>query len=73
MKNLSSSVKRLRFANSKRLVFINMIKDLEPVVSCLQNTQMEAIAGDAKKRQKGSDDAALSSSILNTRFLLRLT
>jgi hypothetical protein len=34
---------------------------------------MEAIAGDAKKRQKGSDDAALSSSILNTRFLLRLT
>ena len=54
-------------------MFINLIKDLEPVISCLQNTQMEAIAGDAKKRQNGSDAAALSSSILNAKFLLRLT
>ncbi|CAB4030237.1 Hypothetical predicted protein [Paramuricea clavata] len=61
-----------RFVNSKRLVFINMIKDLEPVVSCLQNTQMGAIDDDAKKRQKGSDAAALSSSILNTRKESRL-
>ena len=59
-----------RFSNSKRLVFINLIKDLEPVISCLQNAQMEAITGDAKKHQKGSDAAALSSSILNARFLL---
>lgn len=62
-----------RFANSKRLVFINLIKDLGSVISCLQNVQMEAIAGDAKKRQKGSDAAALSSSILNVKFLLCLT
>ena len=62
-----------RFANCKRLVFINLIKDLEPVISCPQNAQLEAIAGDAEKRQKGSDAAALSSSILHAKFLLRLT
>ena len=40
-------------------------------MSCLQNAQMKALAGDAKK--KGSCAAALLSSILNVTFLLRLT
>ena len=62
-----------RFANSKRYVFINLLKDLKPVISCLEATQIKAIDGNAKDRQKGSEAAALSAKISNAKFLFRLS
>ena len=62
-----------RFANSKRYVFINLLKDLKPVISCLKATQIKAIDGNAKDRQKGSEAAALSAKISNAKFLFRLS
>lgn len=61
MKNSLTRAQSSKFIN---FVFINLI-------SFLQNAQIKALAGDAKK--KGSYAAALLSSILNVTFLLRLT
>ena len=63
-----------RFANSKRYIFINFLKDLEAVVACLEEACAAAEREGATSRDKkrAEDASTLKGKLHNQRFLLRV-
>ena len=62
-----------RFANSKRFVFTNVLRNLRVIVKCLQDIQNEGRNGKAREREKANEAASLEGRLLNATCLLQLS
>ena len=63
-----------RFANSKRYIFINFLKDLQAVVACLEEAcaAAEREGATSRDKKKAEDASSLKAKLHNQRFLLRV-
>ena len=61
-----------RFANSKRFVFISVLKNLKTIYKCLQDIQIENRGGSSRQKEKASEAASLEGRLMNATTLLRL-
>ena len=58
----------VRFANSVRMVFINIREDFKPIVTCLNQIVDDCSGGGTAEREKAAEAAQILRSILNKKF-----
>lgn len=63
----------VRFANSVRLVFVNIREDFQAIVSCLRDIHRHSCNGHAQDREKAADASRILNIIVNKKFCLFLS
>ena len=63
----------VRFANSVRMVFINIREDFKPIVACLNQIVDDCTGRGTAEREKAAEAAQILCSILNKKFCLTLS